>query len=113
MDPFFYKVLHLVGLMAVFMGLGVTLVPDSKARKYGLLLHGTGLGLVLVAGFGLIATMKTGFPSWVILKMVIWLALGLVPMLVKRRAIPPAVAWMAALALGFGAAYLGIYKQPS
>ena len=46
--------------------------------------HGIGLLLILLGGFGMQAKMKdvyqavygSGFPTWLIIKIVIWLALG-------------------------------------
>ena len=110
MDPLVYKLLHLAGVMAVFMGLGISLLPETAFRKQGGLLHGIGLLVILVAGFGLIAKLKYGFPLWVILKLVIWLALGVLPVLGKKKVLPIAAIWALALVLGVGAAYLGIYK---
>ena len=110
MDPLLYKVLHLGGVMALFMGLGIGLLVDSSAKKQGAMFHGIGLVLILVAGFGLVAKMKLGFPGWIIAKLVIWLILGALPALAKRQVIPTCVAWVAALILGLAAAYLGVYK---
>lgn len=110
MDPLVYKLLHLAGVMAVFMGLGISLPPETAFRKQGGLFHGIGLLVILVAGFGLIAKLKYGFPLWVILKLVIWLALGALPVLGKKKVLPIAAVWVLALVLGVGAAYLGIYK---
>ncbi|MFT4638596.1 MAG: hypothetical protein ACI8T1_001917 [Verrucomicrobiales bacterium] len=110
MDPLLYKVIHLAGVMAVFMGLGISLVPESAFRKPGAMFHGIGLILILIAGFGLIAKLKLGFPGWVMVKLVIWFALGALPALAKRKVVPICAAWIIAVVLGFGAAYLGVYK---
>ena len=58
----------------------------------------------------MIAKLKYGFPLWVILKLVIWLALGALPVLGKKKVLPCCAVWVLALLLGMGAAYLGIYK---
>jgi hypothetical protein len=111
MDPLAYKVLHLVGVMALFMGLGMGLLTDSSGRKPGAMWHGIGLAVILVAGFGLLAKLKLGFPVWIIVKLVIWLLLGALPVLAKRGVVPVMAAWIIALVLGLGAAYLGVYKS--
>ncbi len=111
MDPLTYRILHLAGVMVLFLGIGIALLPESANRKQGALFHGIGLAVILVAGFGLLAKMKLGFPSWVIAKLVIWLLIGALPVLVKRKILPPAAGWGVALALGIGAAYLGVMKS--
>lgn len=110
MDALVYKVLHLAGVMALFMGLGMGMLPETAFRKQGAIFHGIGLVLLLVAGFGLLAKMSLGFPGWIIVKLVIWFLMGGLPVLAKRQVIPVAGAWAAALVLGVAAAYLGIYK---
>ena len=92
------------------MGLGISLLPETAFRKQGGMLHGIGLLVILVAGFGMIAKLHYGFPLWVILKLVIWLVLGALPVLVKKKVLPCAAVWVVALLLGCVAAYLGIYK---
>ena len=110
MDSLLYKVLHLVGVMSVFMGLGISLVPESAYRKIGGMFHGIGLIVILIAGFGLVAKLKLGFPGWIIVKLAIWFALGALPTLAKRKIVPVYVAWLSAVVLGLGAAYLGVYR---
>ncbi len=111
MDPLAYKIVHLVGVMVLFMGLGIGLWADASARKHGSVWHGVGMLIILVAGFGLVAKLKLGFPAWIIVKLVIWLLLGVLPVLVKCKRVPPLAAAFAALLLGLAAAYLGVYKS--
>ncbi len=110
MDVLVYKLLHLAGVMALFMGLGIGLLPESAFRKPGAIFHGIGLVVILVAGFGLLAKMSLGFPGWIIAKLVIWLLFGVLPVLAKKKVLPLVAAWISALVLGLIAAYLGIYK---
>ncbi|CAN5131165.1 hypothetical protein BH23VER1_BH23VER1_15380 [soil metagenome] len=110
MDPQIYKVLHLVGVMFVFIGLGAVLAPGGAQRKLGMAFHGIGLLLLLVAGFGLIAKMKYGFPGWILVKIVILLAIGVLPILGKKGVLPVAGAWVLAIALGTTAAWMGLMK---
>ena len=78
----FYKIMHITGLILLFLGLGVSLVtkytenPDRSAKRTGGVLHGIGLVAALVGGMGLLARIGTGFQPWVIGKLLIWLTLG-------------------------------------
>jgi hypothetical protein len=47
---------------------------------------------------------------WVIGKFIIWLALGALPVLAKKRVLQPGVIVLIAVALGGVAAYLGYLK---
>ena len=109
MTIFFYKVLHILGAFFVFIGLGATLIPgeDTPNRKAALRLHGVGLLLLFIAGFGLIAKLKIGFPWWVIAKMILWLAFGAMPIIGKRGLMPAPAAWGIALLCGLIAILLG------
>lgn len=111
MDALVYKVLHLAGVMTVFLGLGMGMLPEPVYRKKGMLFHGIGLLLILVSGFGMIAKLEYGFPGWMLVKLVLWLIIGVLPILAKRNVLPLAAAWTTALVLGIAAAYLGIFKS--
>ncbi|RBP42386.1 hypothetical protein DES53_10692 [Roseimicrobium gellanilyticum] len=110
MSPAFYHIAHLVGLILLFVGFGAL----ASGNRKGMMYHGIGLLILLIAGFGMIAKIKQGMPSmsytepWLIAKYAIFLILGLVlPVLAKRKMLPAnAVLWIAIL-LGGCAAYLG------
>lgn len=115
----FYKVLHIVGILMVFLALGgaalagtAGLGKDHPWRKPLALTHGLGMLIVLVGGFGLLARLKfTGWPwpGWAVLKLVIWILLGGLLVLAKRQQ-GGRIAWWIALLLGGTAAYLAIFK---
>ena len=71
------------------------------------MIHGIGLLLILVSGFGMQAKLKLGFPVWMISKLVILLALGGSIALIKRKALPPVAIYFLVIFLGSIAAYLG------
>ena len=117
-----YKVAHLVGVIVLFSALGGALVhainggtaASNAARRLLTILHGTGLVVVLVAGFGLIARldlMDGGIPLWVVGKLVVWLLAGLLLTIPRRY---PALARPLLLAgipfLAAAAAWLAVYK---
>jgi hypothetical protein len=77
----FYKIVHILGIMLLFLALGGLLFPalnnislDKKSKKPWAIIHGISLILILVGGFGLLARLgiKGSFPLWVWLKLIIW-----------------------------------------
>jgi hypothetical protein len=104
----FYLVVHLTGVILLFIGLGSALMPeDTPQRKVGLRFHGLGLVLLLVGGFGLVAKLKTGFDWWVIVKLVLWFGFGAMPIIGKRGLLPTPLAWTIAVVCGIVAIVLG------
>ncbi len=90
----FYKVLHVTGLLLTVFGLfGLASIlwnessPKPFLRKLLIIFHGVGLVFLIVAGFGLLARMGLArqVPDWAYAKMVIWLLLGGILVLVKRK----------------------------
>lgn len=89
-----YKVLHLLGIMLTITALGGMALhaanggtrAESRTRGLATAVHGTGLALVLVAGFGMLARLGASASNgWVLVKLVIWLVLGMAAMLPYRR----------------------------
>jgi uncharacterized membrane protein SirB2 len=108
-----YKLLHMIGLISLFLGLGgmISYTQGSSPFK-GLIgaFHGIGLTLLLVSGFGIAAKLHLGFPSWMIVKLVIWIALGAIIVFAKRGILKGATLWGVMLLLGAIAALMGISK---
>lgn len=102
----FYHVLHLAGLLSLFIGFGALLGSDTKtAMKW----HGIGLVIMIVAGFGMLAKLgiMSSMPTWVWIKIGIWLALGALPVLAKRQVLPKGAVVLIAALLAVAAASLG------
>ena len=95
MIPFLvYKAMHLVGVMLTVVSLGGMAIhaanggtrEQSLTRRLTTASHGTGLLLVLVAGFGMLARLGGSAASgWVMIKLLIWLSLGLAALVPYRR----------------------------
>ncbi len=111
-----YKLLHVVGLLLLFLGMGGLLLgarsEPNRPPKSTTILHGLGLVVMLVAGFGMMARLaiEWPWPGWLFAKLGVWLAIGALPGLVRRKIIPLALAWLVAAALGGLAAWLAISK---
>ncbi len=113
-----YKLLHLLGMFMVFTAVGgftlQVIGGETKQtitwRKAVSATHITGILLLLVAGFGLLA--RTGLPwgGWLYTKLAIWVIFGGIVGVLYRKPEWGRVLWWIVLLLGFTAAYMAIYK---
>lgn len=105
-----YHILHLVGLMFVFIGFGSLL--STEGAKSAMKWHGTGLLISLVSGFGMLAKMgiMKDMPTWVWIKIGLWLVLGFLPVLAKRRVVAAPVVVLLGVVIGITMAWLGYLK---
>ena len=108
MDPFLLKTLHLVGTFALFTSLGATLLAGS-GKKSASILHGISLLLILLVGFAMLKNPQMG-ESWWMIKIGLWLFIGVSPALAKRKVLPASVVLVLCIAAATGAAWLGLRK---
>ena len=112
----FYKTLHLISIMAIFLGFGISIAlalaraEQSKVRILGAILSGVGLLVALISGFGMQAKGSLGFPNWLLAKIGVWLVIGGLTVLIKRMPNLAAVWWILLLGLGGVATWLAIFK---
>lgn len=112
----FYKVVHLTGVAMLFLSVSAMLVRASVAprttslRKLIGCTHGAGLLLLLAAGFGVVAKDGLSYSGWVLLKMAIWVAFALMPMLIKRVPNALGLIWSVTILLGLLVAYLATHE---
>lgn len=83
-----YKVLHLSFIVLFFSLLGAQLLTDFK-QKWGKITLGVASFFILVSGMGLMARLQIGhgepWPTWIFIKLAIWLILTVsVPVVAKR-----------------------------
>lgn len=108
MDPVILKTLHLAGVIALFTSLGATLLGGS-GKKGASILHGVSLVLILLVGFAMLKKPPMG-QSWWMIKLGLWLFIGLAPALAKRKVLPSGVVLVLCLAAAATAAWLGLAK---
>lgn len=118
----FYNVVHVVGIVLLVAALGGMTVhameggtrATSRARRVVLSMHGAGLLLVLLGGFGMLARLGhlhgTAFPGWVWVKLAVWVAFGALAAVPYRRPELARPVLLALPVLGGLAAYMAIYK---
>ena len=111
-----YKVFHVLGVLFLFMGLGGLLRGGSsgEGRKMSVMLHGIGLVVILIAGFGALARLGISnpalWPTWLWIKAVLWLLLGAAPVIIKRAPKLAGILWVVLPILGALGAYYALYK---
>jgi hypothetical protein len=115
-----YKVLHILGVLFTFIALGGLLLASRTSgervddRKLAGMLHGIGLVIILITGFGALARLGISnpaiWPMWMWLKVVLWLALGASLVLIKRAPGLRTLLWILLPVLGALAAYAALYK---
>ena len=116
-----YKVVHLLGILFLFVALGGVALhawnggtkQNNQGRGASAAMHGVGVFLILLAGFGMLARlglMQGGLPGWVWAKLVLWLLVGGLFLLPYRRPSLAKPVFLLLPFLGALAAVLAIYK---
>lgn len=115
----FYRVLHLLGIFMLLFALGGMNLHminggsrEFKSRKWAAIIHGLGLVITLIAGFGLLAKLQlsSAVPAWAWAKLAIWLVLGAYPAIYYRRGPMAKLLFATTMLFALAAAWLGIYK---
>lgn len=115
----FYKTLHFLGILMLFMAMGAFVfhsigskIKDHPARKIAIISHGLGSLIILIAGFGLLARLGIHWPwpGWVFAKVILWILIsGSIGALYKKPEVSK-VMWWVVIALGVLAAYFATWK---
>ena len=107
-----YHIAHIIGLIFVFIGFGALL--SSESSRTAMKWHGIGLLISLISGFGLLAKLQifATMPAWVWIKIALWLVLGFLPVLARRRVLAAHVVVILAVIVAAAMGYLG-YMKPA
>jgi len=117
-----YNVLHVIGIVLIMAALGGLALhamnggtrESNPSRRLVAGLHGLGVFLVLLGGFGMLARIGfehgTPFPGWLLTKIAIWLVLAGAVVLPYRRPVLARPLLLLLPVLGGVAAVMAIYK---
>jgi hypothetical protein len=110
MNPLILKVIHIAGALGVFTAMGAILMgAQESCRKCASMLHGISLLLLLLAGFAMLKKPPMELHFWKV-KLVLWLFLGVAPVLARKKTMPMSALLVLTLLVGVFAAYLGVMK---
>lgn len=109
MNPAYLHTLHIAGVIALFTSLGAILLGGS-GKKGASMLHGISLIIILLAGFAILKKPPMNQYYWMI-KLGLWLFIGMAPALSKRKVLPNSIVLILCLAAAVTAAWLG-YRKP-
>jgi hypothetical protein len=114
-----YKIIHMIGLAFLLLGLGGVLfafatskIVPGKVKMLGFAIHGLGLLLIIISGFGMAARLgfMQGLPGWLYGKLGIWVLMAVGVSLAKRKANLTGLITLLFAALVGCAAWLAIVK---
>jgi uncharacterized membrane protein len=118
----FYNVVHIVGIILVMSALGATAIhavnggsrQTNRARGLVAALHGVGVLLILIGGFGMLARLGfmhgANFPGWLWVKLAVWVTIAALLAVPYRKPSLAKPVYLALPVLGGLAAYMAIYK---
>ena len=117
----FYKTLHLISIVILFSTYGAMIFArllqregEEKPRAWGMLmaLHGVSLATLFVTGFGLIVKLglSGNWPTWLWVKVGLWLVIGGVVAIIKRAKGGLLGVFFAVIALASATVYVAVHK---
>jgi len=104
-----YKIIHLIGVAMIAIGIGGMLAGGNNRRTFAIF-QGIGLLVMLVSGFGILAKLGLRFPHFAIVKTVLWVVIGMLPMIFRKLKAPLFVSILILLTLVGVMAWLGVVK---
>lgn len=119
MNILIYTWIHIISIVLLVIGFSSLITVKiakeeyvAGLRKMGAIFQGTGLVLLLISGFGMMArlNLKMAESGWLHPKLLIWLLLGFGIVALKKAWLPSKVAYAVLIILVGAAAYLGIFK---
>ena len=109
MDYTTYKIIHLIGVATLAVGIG-GMLAGGENRKVFSIVQGIALLVMLVSGFGLLAKLLLGFPHFAMVKLALWVVIGVLPVILRRLRLPVVAGICIFLGLVGIMAWLGVMK---
>jgi hypothetical protein len=104
-------VLHVSSIIVLLGYTFYAFAAPPETRRRVLMVTGVAALLVVVSGFGLLHTLKLGFPGWVVVKLVCLLGLASISGIAYRRRAMADLFMIVALALAITAVAM-VYVRP-
>jgi hypothetical protein len=104
-----YRIIHLIGLAALAVSTGGMLASEKSRRTFAMV-QGLALLVVLVTGFGMLAQLHLGFPHFAMVKILLWVFIGMLPVVFRKMNTPVIISTLVIVALIGVAAWLGVAK---
>ncbi|MBE8222020.1 MAG: hypothetical protein HAW60_04740 [Bdellovibrionales bacterium] len=85
-----YKLIHLISILALIFSFGLMIGHykngGEKNKQYNII-HGISITIILISGFGMLARMSIHWPwpTWVIIKALVWIVLGGIIVLFRKK----------------------------
>ena len=76
MSPTFYHILHVISVLVLTGFTFYAFAAPAETRKRVMMITGIASLVALIAAFGLQAKLQIGWPGWLFVKIVCWLALS-------------------------------------
>lgn len=111
-----YNVVHVIGVIFLFSGLGVLAAtvgsPNDRLRKLAGIAHWVAVAVIFIAGFGLLARLGYfgAIPVWAYLKMAVWAVLAVIVVPLKRKPEWARYLWLLMPLIGGLAVWLAVYQ---
>ena len=79
-----YRLVHFFGIFSTLVAIGGTCLhvinggtrATNPNRRLLAMVHGIGMFLIILGGFGMLARLDIGFPVWVMAKLGVWVVIG-------------------------------------
>ena len=120
MDMSIYRILHIIGILLLFQSLGAYLFNamtdrasgDKSALKMVTRLHGLGLLLIAISGFGMLAKLQLFWPlpGWIWIMLIVWVLSGVSVFLVKKNPASARMWWILTIVFGVVTVLMGVLK---
>ncbi len=117
-----YKILHIIGIVLVMSALGGVAIHalnggsrrENAARGLIAGLHGLGVVMILIGGFGMLARLgfmhDSMFPGWLLVKLGIWVIAAAALMIPYRWPALSRPVYLSLPVLAGVATYMAVYK---